>query len=140
KRLIHNRPVLVCHAPYTCKRLAVAALFAFDFLGIYAFVHPAVFAVPTPPRLAKAVGLPHPAPAGDYPFTMIEAAQALLSDLRQDPWRGRADPMKVAGVMGQNGKGWVWTPFIFAAFGKTYDPKIPVVSQADLNVWRSLPE
>lgn len=140
KRAIHDKPVLVCHAPYTCKRLGVSSLFAFDLLELFAFVHPATFAVPTPVGIAKAIGLARPQSAEDYPVTMMEAMSALLSDLRRDQWRGRADPMKIAGVMGQNGKGWVWTPFIFSAFGQTYNPQEPVMSRADLNIWKSLPE
>ena len=140
KRLIHDKPVLVCHAPYTCKRLGLEHIRAFDILELFAFVHPASFAVPTPAGLAKALGLSAPQSAEDYPFTLMEACAALLSDLRQDPWRAKADPIKIAGVMGQNGKGWVWTPHIFAAMGQVYDPKEVIVSKADLNIWKNLPE
>jgi ATP-dependent DNA helicase DinG len=140
KRAIHNKPVLVCHAPYTCKRLGLDAMQAFDVLELFAFVHPATFAVPTPVGLAKAIGIPVPDSAEDYPFALMEAASALLSDLRQDPWKGRADPIKIAGVMGQNGRGWMWTPYVFAALGQTFDEKEIYVSRADLNIWKSLPE
>lgn len=140
KRMAHGRPVLLCHAPFTCTRLGVDSLFTFDVLELFAFVHPATFCVPTPVGLAKAVGVPLPVSAEDYPYALMQITRALLSDLRQDQWRGRADPIKIARVMGQNGKGWVWTPFIFAAFGQTYDEKETVVSVADLNVWKSLPE
>lgn len=139
-REIHGKPVMVCHAPYTCKRLGVDAVQAFDVLELYAFVHPATFAVPTPVGMAKALGLPVPESAEDYPFTLMEAAGALLSDLRGDMWRGRADPVKIAGVMGQNGRGWRWTPFVFAALGQAFDDKEIYVSRADLNVWKALPE
>lgn len=137
---IHDRPVMVCHAPYTCKKLGLSSMQAFDVLELYAFVHPATFAVPTPVGLAKALGLPVPKSAEDYPFTVMECASALLSDLQGDVWRGRADPIKIAGVMGQNGRGWRWTPYVFAAFGQVYNEKEIYVSRADLNVWKSLPE
>ncbi len=140
KRIIHDKPVLVCHAPYTCKRLGVESLRAFDILELFAFVHPASFAVPTPAGVAKAVGLPAPTSAEDYPFTLMEAAAALLSDLRQDQWRAKADPIAIARVMGQNGRGWVWTPYVFAALGHIYDEKETVMSKADLNIWKNLPE
>jgi ATP-dependent DNA helicase DinG len=42
--------------------------------------------------------------------------------------------------MGQQGKGWNWTPFVFAALGEEYDPRIPVISKTDLNIWKHLPE
>ncbi|PZQ47892.1 MAG: ATP-dependent DNA helicase [Micavibrio aeruginosavorus] len=140
KRQIHGKPVMVCHAPYTCKRLGLESMIAFDVLELFAFVHPATFAVPTPVGIARAIGITTPETAEDYPFALMEAAGALLSDIRADVWRGRADPVKIAGVMGQNGRGWVWTPYIFSAFGQTYDPKEPIMSKADLNIWKSLPE
>ncbi len=139
-KAIHGKGVMVCHAPYCCARLGVNALIAFDLLELFAFVHPATFAVPTPAGLAKALGLPVPKDAEDYPFTLMEAAAALLSDIRQDKWKGRADPLKIAGVMGQQGHGWRWTPYVFAALGGTYDEKDVPIARADLNVWKALPE
>ncbi len=140
KRAIHGKPALVCHAPYTCKRLGLESMQAFDVLELFAFVHPAKFTVPTPVGLAKAIGVSIPESAEDYPYALMEITAALLSDIRQDPWRGRADPIKIAGVMGRNGQGWEWTSYIFAAFGQQYDEKDIVISKADLNVWKSLPE
>ncbi len=139
-QMIHDKPVMVCHAPFTCKRLDVSALQAFDVLELFAFVHPATFAVPTPVGLAKAIGVAIPEAPEDYPYALMECAAALLSDLRNDIWRGRADPLKIAGVMGQNGRGWRWTPYIFAAFGQAYDDKEIYMGKADLNVWKHLPE
>ncbi len=138
--LIHNKPVMVCHAPYTCIKLGVKDIRAYDVLELFAFVHPATFAVPTPAGLAKALGLAPPRTLEDTVVTLMDCARALLSDLRGDPWRGRADPVQIAGVMGQNGKGWAWTPYIYAAMGQTYDPASEVISRADLNIWKSLPE
>ncbi len=140
KRAIHGKAVLVCHAPYTCKKLGLDSIEAFDVLELFAFVQPASFAVPTPVGVARAIGIPIPENAEDYPFTLMEATSALLSDIKQDPWRGRADPIKIAGVMGQNGRGWAWTPYIFSALGQTFDEKEIYVSKADLNVWKALPE
>lgn len=139
-QMVHDGPVMLCHAPYTCKRLDVASLQAFDILELFAFVHPATFAVPTPVGMAKAIGLPIPDAPEDYPYTLMECASALLSDLRNDIWRARADPLKIAGVMGQNGRGWRWTPYIFAAFGQDYDVKEIYMGKADLNIWKHLPE
>lgn len=139
-KLVLDEPVLLCHAPYTCKRLNIAPVMTFDVLELFAFVHPATFCVPTPVGLAKSLGIPIPQTSEDYPYALMECAAALLSDLRQDPWRGRADPVKIAGVMGQNGQGWAWTPYIFSALGQTFDPKEIYVSKADLNIWKALPE
>lgn len=140
KRAVMDHPVLVCHAPYTCKRLGIEHLAALDILELFAFVHPATFAVPTPVGMAKALGLPAPAAPEDYPFSLMESVGALLSDLRKDPWKSRADPIKIAGVMAQNGKGWRWSPHVFAALGRTFDNKEIYMGKADLNIWKSLPE
>lgn len=140
KRAIHGKPALVCHAPYTCARLGLSSMQAFDVLELFAFVHPATFTVPTPVGLAKAIGVSIPESVEDYPYALMEITAALLSDIRGDKWRGRADPVKIAGVMGRNGQGWEWTPYIFASFGQNYDEKEIVMSKADMNVWKSLPE
>ncbi len=139
-QLIHKKPVLVCHAPYTCKTLETEDINGYDLLELFAFVHPAKFCVPTPVGLSKALGISPPASFDEYPFTLMEAARALLSDLRQDIWQAKANPLKIANVMGQQGKGWNWTPFIFSALGEEYDPRIPVISKTDLNIWKNLPE
>lgn len=139
-QLIHKQTVLLCHAPYTCKTLGVNNVNGFDLLELFAFVHPAKFCVPTPVGLSKTLGLTPPTSFDDYPLTLMEIAKALLSDLRQDMWQAKADPLKIANVMGRQGKGWNWTPFIFKTLGEEYDPRIPVVSKIDLNIWKNLPE
>src|SRR6185295_35649 len=81
---VHNRPVMVCHAPWTRQRLGADDLLAFDVLELFAFVHPAKFCAPTPSGLARALGLPVPKNFEDLPPTIMEAAQVLLRDLRAE--------------------------------------------------------
>jgi len=140
QQLIHDTPILVCHAPHTCQKLGAPDIKAFDILELFAFVHPARFCVPTPFGLAKALGLPLPEGLEDYPMSLMESAQALLSDLQKDPWQAKAGPLKIADVMGQQGKGWPWTPYIFEALGEKYNPAIPPESRSALNIWKNLPE
>lgn len=139
-KVIDKQSVLLCHAPYTCKTLNTTNVNCFDLLELFAFVHPAKFCVPTPVGLSKALGLAPPSSFDDYPFTLMEVAKALLSDLRQDIWQAKANPLKIANVMGAQGKSWNWTPFIFKALGEEYDPRIPVISKVDLNIWKNLPD
>ncbi|NCO04372.1 MAG: ATP-dependent DNA helicase [Alphaproteobacteria bacterium] len=139
-QMVHKKPILACHMPYTCARLGAEDLIGFDILELFAFVHPAKFTVPTPTGLCKSLGLPTPTSTEDYPYTLMECAKALLSDLRQDIWAAKANPLHIAQVMGNQGKGWAWTPFIFEALGEKYDPALPTNSKADLNVWKHLPE
>lgn len=140
KQIIHNKPVLVCHTPYTCKQLGAKDILGFDILELFAFVHPTKFCVPTPFGITKALGLEPPKEFDMHPMALMECAKALLQDLQRDIWQAKANPLNIANVMGQQGKGWNWTPYVFAALGEKYDPRIPVISKTDLNIWKNLPE
>lgn len=137
---IDGQSVIVCHAPYTSARMGFSAFHTLDILELFAFVHPARFCVPTPIGIARALGVEAPKNFDDWPLTLIECANALLNDLQNDVWRAKADPIKIAGVMGLNGRGWGWTPYIFAALDQSYDPAETIIGKADLNVWKNLPE
>lgn len=139
--LLHKKPVLVCHAPYTRGRLgADADFYAFDVLELFAFVHPGQFATPTVHGVCNAIGLPEPDGYDDAPMSLMEIARALLSDLKNDPHKAKAAPLEIAQVMGLQGKGWPWAPYIFSALGETYDETIAINSKSGLNVWKNLPE
>lgn len=133
-------PPLVCHAPWTAARLGLENLVAFDILELFAFVHPGTFCVPTPAGVTKALGLPAPESFEDAPLSLLSAMQALLGDLAKTPEDQRPPLLAIAGVMGLNGRGWKWTPFVFSALGERYDPAFPINARAALEVWKSLPE
>ena len=145
-RLIaHKQPILLCHAPYVAKRLGMDTVAAFDLLELFAFVHPARFCVPTPAGLAKALGLSAPAGLEDMPLTLMEAAQALLSDLQKERRDDKhCDPVQIAQAMGQGygqqGRGWPWSPFIAHALGQAFEHAIPVMTRSAMGVWKYLPE
>ncbi|HHK73785.1 MAG TPA: ATP-dependent DNA helicase, partial [Rhizobiales bacterium] len=113
---------------------------AFDVLELFAFTHPTTFTVPTVKGLSKVLGLNEPAGFEDTPPALFDIAKALLTDLQNDPLKDKADALKIAGVMGLNGKGWGWSPFVFEALGETYDPALPYKSRAALNIWKKLPQ
>lgn len=141
KALLHKKPVLVCHAPYTCTRLGTdTEFYAYDLLELFAFAHPGIFTTPTIGGLCKTIGLVPPENFEDAPMSMMEIAKILLSDLQDDPHKAKANPIEIARVMGLNGKGWPWTPFIFSALGEHYDEAIPVNGKTGLNIWKNLPE
>src|SRR3990167_6837089 len=54
-------PHLLLNAPLTASRLGYPELSGLDLLELFAFIHPARFAVPTPKGLAHALGLDEPA-------------------------------------------------------------------------------
>lgn len=138
---INAQPVMVCHAPYTRDKLKDDHIKCFDILELFAFVHPARFCVPTPAGIAHALGLSKPESLEDAPLSLMESAQTLLQDLKRQPHRPESlNPLDVARVMGQQGKGWPWVPFIFKALGNEYDPTEQPFSKTSLNVWKHLPE
>ena len=144
KMLVHNKPVLVCHSPFTRGKLGMTGaqdnFFAFDVLELFAFTHPTAFAVPTPAGLCKALGLSVPESFEDFPLALLDITRALLCDLQQDILKDKADPIKISSAMGMRGKGWAWTPFVFSALGQVYDEDELIGTRTAMNVWRKLPE
>lgn len=137
---IDNKAVMVCHAPYTKRRLGFEAFYAFDVLELFAFIHPTRFCVPTPHGLSSALHIHAPSEFEDYPLALMNIAKTLLKDLQHDALKDKADPKNIAGVMGLRGKGWNWTPFIYEALGDTYETDQIINSRRALNVWKHLPE
>ncbi len=107
-------PVILLNAPLTGQRLGYADLSGLDLLELFAFVHPAKFAVPTPTGLARALGLwapssqegqtpPPPPPLkgtresgaplrtseDQIPLLYLAAAQKLLATLEDPAWAER---------------------------------------------------
>ena len=137
---LHNKTALVCHAPYTKQRLGFDEFYTFDVLELFAFTHPTKFCVPTPVGLANALNISAPTDFEDYPLALMDITATLLTNLQNDPHSEKADPLKIAAIMGLKGKGWPWTPFIFATRGEDYNPKEEIHSKTALNVWKHLPE
>ncbi len=82
-------PVILLNAPLTGQRLGYADLSGLDLLELFAFVHPAKFAVPTPAGLARALGMAPPAGDQDAPLAFLAAAQNLLATLEDPDWSER---------------------------------------------------
>src|SRR3546814_10806626 len=57
---VAGTPHLLLGAPLTGDRLGYPELSGLDLLELFAFLHPARFAVPTPAGLAAVLGLPPP--------------------------------------------------------------------------------
>lgn len=138
--LLDNKVALVCHAPYVKERLGFENFYTFDVLELFAFTHPSQFCIPTPVGLTQALHINAPSEFEDHPFALFDIARTLLKNLTDDPLKSKADPLKIAAVMGLKGKGWAWTPFITKALGETYNPDAEMFSKSALNVWKHLPE
>jgi len=138
--ILHKQAAIVCHAPYTRSRLKLDEIYTFDVLDLYAFTHPARFTAPTPKGLCKALGLPQPDTLEDTPLSLMDIAKALLSDLQSDALSAKANPAAIARLMGLQGKGWAWTPFVLSALGEPYDENEMMNGRTALSVWKNLPE
>ena len=77
-------PLIMLNAPLVGQRLGYPELSGLDLLELFAFVHPARFAVPTPKGLAHALGLEAPeTDAEAAPFLRL-AAETLLKRMEGD--------------------------------------------------------
>ena len=84
-------PMIMLNAPLVGNRLGYPDLSGLDLLELFAFVHPARFAVPTPRGVAHALGLAEPEGDGQAAAFLREAAARLLDTLAGDwPERGGA--------------------------------------------------
>ena len=74
-------PMIMLNAAVTATRLGVSECSGLDLLELFAFVHPARFAVPTPAGLARALGLVPPVDEARAPAFLLDAARALLAQM-----------------------------------------------------------
>jgi len=88
-RAATDTPHLLLNAPLTAARLGYPELSGLDLLELFAFVHPARFAVPTAAGLAQALGLAPPSAGADEAAFLARAAAALLATLGRADWSAR---------------------------------------------------
>ncbi|SMF61525.1 ATP-dependent DNA helicase [Allosphingosinicella indica] len=102
-------PVILLNAPLVGQRLGYPELSGLDLLELFAFVHPARFAVPTPKGIADALELEPPADdAAAAPFLRI-AAETLLGVLETN-WPEREGAWASAQALYR--LRWPWAPLI----------------------------
>jgi ATP-dependent DNA helicase DinG len=77
-------PMIMLNAPLVGNRLGYPDLSGLDLLELFAFVHPARFAVPTPKGIAHALGLAEPQGDDLAASFLREAASTLLATLAAD--------------------------------------------------------
>ncbi|MDE0877483.1 MAG: ATP-dependent DNA helicase [Sphingomonas bacterium] len=106
-RIAADTPVIMMNAPLVGQRLGYADLSGLDVLELFAFLHPARFAVPTPKGLARAVDLSPPESDADIAAFLLEAAAALLAvpegdwPEREGAWTAAQSLMRLR---------WPWAP------------------------------
>ncbi|MDP1028038.1 ATP-dependent DNA helicase [Sphingomonas sp. KR1UV-12] len=108
-RIAADTPVLLLNAPLVGQRLGYAELSGLDLLELYAFLHPARFAVPTPAGLARAVDLSPSERDEDVASFLLEAAAALLA-VPAGHWPEREGAWAAVQALGR--LRWPWAPVV----------------------------
>src|SRR5437867_11648745 len=83
-------PHIILNAPLVGQRLGYPELSGLDLLELFAFIHPARFAVPTAAGLSRALGLEPPASEADAAGSLKRMSETLLAILAGIVWRERA--------------------------------------------------
>ena len=135
-RLWADEPPILCHRPRLAERLGCTASDALDLLELFAFVHPARFAVPTVPGLCDALELPNPGEDAEaQAAALLDAARILLGTLARLDETATRHALAVARPMA--GGGWGWGPAVLAALdGEATGAADP----RGLRVWERLKE
>ena len=109
--LAAERPLVMLNAPLVGQRLGYAELAGLDLLELFAFVHPARFAVPTPAGLARALGIEPPEDDSTATRTLLACADALLATVEGD-WPAKHGAWDVAHALAR--LRWPWAQAIVA--------------------------
>ena len=130
-----DTPLLILNAPVTASRLGYPELSGLDLLELFAFVHPARFAVPTAAGLARALGLPPPAGGAGEAGFLHAAAGALLAALADPAWPERAGAFAVAQALARHR--WPWSAEVAARLAQPARPERTVFTA--LPRWEEAP-
>src|SRR3954449_12801276 len=103
-------PHIILNAPLVGQRLGYPELSGLDLLELFAFVHPARFAVPTAAGLSRTLGLEPPANEADAAASLKHIAERLLASLSDPDWREREGAWTSNATLHR--LGWGWGPFI----------------------------
>jgi len=127
---VSETPTLLLNAPMVAARLGLSELSGLDLLELYAFVHPARFAVPTPAGMARALGLEPPKEDALAAAFLREAAGALFARLGDKDWAEREGAWTSAQSLGR--LRWPWAALVA--------PLIDKPAQAERWLFSKLPQ
>ena len=100
-----DTPHLLINAPLVAARLGLGEISGLDLLELFAFVHPARFAVPSAAGLATVLGLQAPDGGGEAAFLQLLAG-ALLQTPHQPLWPERDGAWDTLDRLAR--RGWSW--------------------------------
>ena len=110
-----DTPMIMLNAPLVASRLGYPDLSGLDLLELFAFVHPARFAVPTARGLAQALGMEAPADEAEAPSFFRAAAERMLAVLEGD-WPEREGAWTSAQALAR--LRWPWAGAVLARLGR----------------------
>ena len=105
-------PHIILNAPLVGQRLGYPELSGLDLLELFAFIHPARFAVPTVAGLSRATGFEPPTTDADAAGALRRIAEQLLSVLDDPDWREREGAWTANATLHR--LGWGWAPLVGA--------------------------
>jgi len=105
-------PHILLNAPLVGQRLGYPDLSGLDLLELFAFLHPARFAVPTIAGLSRALGLEPPAGESGSAGHLRRLAERLLADLADSDWAEREGAWTANATLHR--LGWGWAPLVAA--------------------------
>ncbi|MEO7635032.1 MAG: ATP-dependent DNA helicase [Sphingomicrobium sp.] len=109
-------PHILLNAPLVGQRLGYPDLSGLDLLELFAFLHPARFAVPTAAGLARALGLEPPDGDADTAASLQRIAGRMLDQLDDPEWREREGAWTSNATLHR--LGWSWAPLIGARLAR----------------------
>jgi ATP-dependent DNA helicase DinG len=115
-----DSPHLVLNAPVTASRLGLGEISGLDLLELFAFLHPARFAVPTMRGLAAALGIAPPTGESDAGF-LQRAAGALLAAAQRPDWAERHGAWTILQSLAR--QRWAWAPHLARLIAKPERPE-----------------
>jgi ATP-dependent DNA helicase DinG len=109
-------PLVLLNAPLTGQRLGYPELSGLDLLELFAFVHPARFAVPTIKGLASVLGCDCPPDESGGAAFLREAATRLIAALQGPNWLEREGAWMAAQALAR--ARWSWAGLVASALDK----------------------
>ena len=103
-------PHILLNAPVAGQRLGYGDVSGLDLLELFAFVHPARFAVPTVDGMARAVGLAEPTSDAEATALLRQVAEQLLAGMADKNWPEREGAWSANQTLWR--LGWGWGPFV----------------------------
>lgn len=104
-----DTPHLLLNAPLVAARLGLGEVSGLDLLELFAFVHPARFAVPSTAGLSQILGMVSPEGGAEAKWLQHLAA-TLLATLKQPLWPERVGAFESLDRLSR--RGWGWAPLL----------------------------